>query len=932
MQIKRFVIWIGILSLVFLSKSSVNAQVHEVPPMTEMVAYLTADTTATGEQAHSVYGLQRGAVYFFLGRFENQYPLTLKAIGDETLERPRIQILVNESGASTYPLRLSNNLILEGLLVHGKDAAGGAISEFFRTRTENLRITFKDCVFDSILTSPARIDNHGAKFYAYDCVYRNGGKSAFTGRFIDGRSTFMDSVVIQNCTFYNIVHDILNKFGGWEKYVLFDHNTVFNLARTPLKIMQCPNINVTNNLFIQTGIVGCENFWKDFYNSPDYNYTDRDHWTRIELLPLIEDTLVNDLGYTQKIDFSNNNFWHDVAIDAALPDTAFPYYTLDFGFAREMVGADTLTWISEDPGFTKAPAVRGVEMMLVNLAGVENFVVNPGFDFSNPPYDFSYPSSAVSYTAAKGGFPLGDLNWFPDKKTEWEVWVTTSPVEPEVHEVPPMTEMVAYLTADTTATGEQAHSVYGLQRGAVYFFLGRFENQYPLTLKAIGDETLERPRIQILVNESGASTYPLRLSNNLILEGLLVHGKDAAGGAISEFFRTRTENLRITFKDCVFDSILTSPARIDNHGAKFYAYDCVYRNGGKSAFTGRFIDGRSTFMDSVVIQNCTFYNIVHDILNKFGGWEKYVLFDHNTVFNLARTPLKIMQCPNINVTNNLFIQTGIVGCENFWKDFYNSPDYNYTDRDHWTRIELLPLIEDTLVNDLGYTQKIDFSNNNFWHDVAIDAALPDTAFPYYTLDFGFAREMVGADTLTWISEDPGFTKAPAVRGVEMMLVNLAGVENFVVNPGFDFSNPPYDFSYPSSAVSYTAAKGGFPLGDLNWFPDKKTEWGNWIATDVKTFTDAVPVEFNLEQNYPNPFNPSTTISFSNSTAGKVSLTVYNTIGQKVRTLIDEKLAVGSHVVNWDGMSDMGMPLSGGIYFYRLKIGHQILTKKMIFVK
>ena len=502
----------------------------------------------------------------------------------------------------------------------------------------------------------------------------------------------------------------------------------------------------------------------------------------------------------------------------------------------------------------------------------------------------------------------------------------SSSIYAQVHEVPNLTEMVAYLNADTTATGEPAHHVYGLQRGGVYFFLGRFENNFPLTLKAIGDESLPRPEMKILVNESGANKYPFRLYDDLTMEGLYWHGRDVAGGAISEVFRTRAENLRIVLKDCVFDSILTSPARIDNNGSSFFAYDCLYRNGGKSEFTGRFLDGRSTFMDSVVIQNCTFFNIVHTVVNKFGGWEKYYLFDHNTVYNLARTPLKVYQCPNINITNNLFIQTGFVGCENFWVDFYNNPDYNYTDRDHWTRIELLPLAEDTLVVDMGYTQQINFKNNNFWHDIAIDEALPDTVFPYYTLDFDFAKAMVGADTLTWISENPNFTKAPQVRGIEMAMTTLEDLENIIVNPGFDFSNPPYVFSYPTDAASYTAAEGGFPLGDLNWFPDKKAEWETYV-TGVEKSNISAPVSFSLEQNYPNPFNPTTSISYSLTSKSHVELKVFNTLGAEVATLVSKTVDAGNHRVNFDATQ-----LASGVYFYRLKSGNQLITRKMMLVK
>ncbi len=94
-------------------------------------------------------------------------------------------------------------------------------------------------------------------------------------------------------------------------------------------------------------------------------------------------------------------------------------------------------------------------------------------------------------------------------------------------------------------------------------------------------------------------------------------------------------------------------------------------------------------------------------------------------------------------------------------------------------------------------------------------------------------------------------------------------------------------------------------------------------------TDAaqVPSEFALAQNYPNPFNPSTTIQFSLPTASNVELTVYNLLGQRVETLIDQQLEAGEHVVNFDAGA-----LASGIYFYRLRTDDASSTRKMLLMK
>ncbi len=97
----------------------------------------------------------------------------------------------------------------------------------------------------------------------------------------------------------------------------------------------------------------------------------------------------------------------------------------------------------------------------------------------------------------------------------------------------------------------------------------------------------------------------------------------------------------------------------------------------------------------------------------------------------------------------------------------------------------------------------------------------------------------------------------------------------------------------------------------------------------------------LRQNYPNPFNPSTTIDFrvegltgsqASSKPGLVTITIYDILGRKVRTLLRERMAPGSYSVVWDGRNNRGEAVVSGIYFYRLTLGSQFRTKKMHVVK
>ncbi|GAB5407768.1 MAG: hypothetical protein BalsKO_01330 [Balneolaceae bacterium] len=89
----------------------------------------------------------------------------------------------------------------------------------------------------------------------------------------------------------------------------------------------------------------------------------------------------------------------------------------------------------------------------------------------------------------------------------------------------------------------------------------------------------------------------------------------------------------------------------------------------------------------------------------------------------------------------------------------------------------------------------------------------------------------------------------------------------------------------------------------------------------------VPEFFKLNQNYPNPFNPSTNISFELPEAGSVQLKVYNMLGQEVASLVEGRMNSGNHSVNFDASQ-----LSSGVYIYRLIVGSQSITKKMMLIK
>jgi hypothetical protein len=123
----------------------------------------------------------------------------------------------------------------------------------------------------------------------------------------------------------------------------------------------------------------------------------------------------------------------------------------------------------------------------------------------------------------------------------------------------------------------------------------------------------------------------------------------------------------------------------------------------------------------------------------------------------------------------------------------------------------------------------------------------------------------------------------------------------------------------SSSLEDITAGSSFLLDDIAF---------DMVVTSLDDQKPAgTPLVFALAQNYPNPFNPATKISFSLPTAEKAVLTVYNSLGQVIKTLLNENLAAGLHQVSFDAVA-----LPSGIYYYKLEAGTYSSVKRMLLVK
>jgi len=154
--------------------------------------------------------------------------------------------------------------------------------------------------------------------------------------------------------------------------------------------------------------------------------------------------------------------------------------------------------------------------------------------------------------------------------------------------------------------------------------------------------------------------------------------------------------------------------------------------------------------------------------------------------------------------------------------------------------------------------------------------------------------------------------------------------------------PRFSGSYANTFL-LTASTEGLPLGDLNWFPKDKNLWEankaaimqhilsedttKMVLTSVQTAKNNLPTWFELSQNFPNPFNPTTQITYALPSKARVSLEVYNALGEKVATLYSGVQDAGQHEVTFSGDR-----LASGVYFYRMTAGNFSSVRKMLLLK
>ncbi len=518
--------------------------------------------------------------------------------------------------------------------------------------------------------------------------------------------------------------------------------------------------------------------------------------------------------------------------------------------------------------------------------------------------------------------------------------------------------------------------VFVLARDGIYPNSTAMETHASVTIKAADGEG-ELPKVVRLPNSEGNySGQVIKMFGGKVLIKNIHF--EAADGDLAPWGNTKvlqptSPMVKLHVDGCVITNArigITANAAVDTAIIE----NCLFLNFmAYSVNDGRFIDWRKDHFDYIRLQNNTMVFGQGFGISRWGGFLPEqsqcpnLIADHNTFMNVWGTygvPNNFTRVENVQITNNLIVNGHMHGSDQISQRYTQNARNGYFDGEKMIEDSLwMPGIVDVLgpqglflfaadMTDSAGTE-ITMQNNNIFNTedlLELWASTDHTTPPHiYGNQFGSVLN----DTINHYFADPltfGKAPAPPISQLEIVMANKdtmslggnswAGVEpwsGFTAN--FEILTPEeLDLSYNTNSRSYTQAAGGFPVGDLNWFPEKKQQW---IAAGRPTLADptnvedriaSVPEAFRLEQNYPNPFNPSTTIKYTLNKSTQVKVTVYNILGETVKTLVDQKQNAGRNEVVWNGTNKAGIQMASGIYYYSVATESASKTMKMVLLK
>lgn len=548
------------------------------------------------------------------------------------------------------------------------------------------------------------------------------------------------------------------------------------------------------------------------------------------------------------------------------------------------------------------------------------------------------------------------------------------------------------IASDTTSDGARKHAVYELEPNGWYPISTTIvAGTYDLNIVGGKREEGERRPIILTTTEFGGWQM-FTAAQDLTFKGIWIMQIDETpGGNVGQWYRAGvalgSEDQDVVFHDVIFDFNCAFSLFGTQDGLDLHVTNTLMRFSGEPNniwWNGFGFDlSTATKLDTVVIQNSTFYQGHFFLVTTWETTENLFKFDHNTVVDYTHFPIHGVHYTNAEFTNNLFVNAFTDGEDSLARVGQDPDGLPYgilnVDTTYYSSDTTISGDDTTVTREwkpeMEAERRILVSNNNnfvdsdvkdYWdwavnyENDAGDSLYWDFQVADPTFYDGFMNSRTRAmfeDDATWpeltlentTSLDPAFTNYPDLSDQLIQHSKFFyGADD--LEPATIFQDPDgeplnptdpmvYDLSYTNETL-LTASTTGGPVGDLTWFLDN-----GYNSTDVSVANEGITSvdepnyakkasKFELSQNYPNPFNPTTTIKYRINNPGKVKLTVYNLLGEKVKTLVNENMSTaGTHKVVWNATDNAGNRVPSGVYFYKLeKKGTGTRMRKMLLIK
>ncbi len=403
--------------LVFAGMHAVQAQRRVIVPegFGTLNEIIRKDTLAGGvrKNPNTVYVLKRGGVYALSGTIlTSGFHLRLEA-EEGTGPRPFVRMGFLEGGTQVEEIfEVRGDLTFRGIHFTAINEFNTYIARLVSASSPGLRLRFYDCFIDGSGQTFLRINSSGCKVYMLNSTISRMGRPSNpdNGRVIDDRGNPIDSIVVENNTWYNITSRVIRDGGAEINYVKLNQNTFVNVGQRFAAIGQVNVLELTNNIIVNPRFLG------NSTTSPIVS---------LEFTPF---------GPNPRVNLSHNNFYFEREVTNAWATLTSQgtarvppplVVAANQSFVNTSVGL-----ISEPLAFTARP-MPPTQFIILSESGQGSTV--PDWDWtgaatSNPwelnalaYHNFSYPISANSFRASSKGEPLGDLRWFPNYEVAWSV-------------------------------------------------------------------------------------------------------------------------------------------------------------------------------------------------------------------------------------------------------------------------------------------------------------------------------------------------------------------------------------------------------------------------------------------------------------------------------------------------------------------------------